>query len=82
MNFEERLEFNEGDVGLAGGVQIVEPAAAHIVTVDSIRRFGGSSAPTMPWPDEEDSMEDRRNRKPENGLGGGVSKTCFCSSSF
>ncbi|CAJ1361827.1 unnamed protein product, partial [Effrenium voratum] len=62
MNFEERLEFNEGDVGLAGGVQIVEPAAAHIVTVDSIRRFGGSSAPTMPWPDEEDSMEDRFDR--------------------
>lgn len=38
----------------------MEPAATNIVTVDSIRRFGGSSAVAMPWPEEDDSMEDRR----------------------
>ncbi|CAK9035703.1 Ankyrin-1 [Durusdinium trenchii] len=26
LGFEERIEFNEGDVGLAGGIQILEPA--------------------------------------------------------
>lgn len=62
MKFDERLEFNEGDVGLPGGVQIMEPAATNIVTVDSIRRFGGSSAVAMPWPEEDDSMEDRFDR--------------------
>lgn len=62
MKFEERLEFNEGDVGLPGGVQIMEPAATNIVTTDSIRRFGGSSAVAMPWPEEDDSMEDRFDR--------------------
>jgi len=62
MKFEDRLEFNEGDVGLPGGVQIMEPAATNIVTTDSIRRFGGSSAVAMPWPEEDDSMEDRFDR--------------------
>ncbi|CAE7841702.1 unnamed protein product [Symbiodinium microadriaticum] len=62
LKLNDRLEFNEGDVGLPGGVQIVEPASAHIVTEDSIRRFGGSSATTMPWPEEDDSMEDRFDR--------------------
>ena len=40
----------------------MEPAATNIVTVDSIRRFGGSSAVAMPWPEEDDSMEDRFDR--------------------
>jgi len=62
MKLEDRLEFNEGDVGLPGGVQIMEPAATNIVTTDSIRRFGGSSAVAMPWPEEDDSMEDRFDR--------------------
>jgi len=62
LKLNDRLEFNEGDVGLPGGVQIVEPASVNIVTVDSIRRFGGSSATHMPWPEEDDSMEDRFDR--------------------
>lgn len=28
-------EFNEGDVGLAGGIQVSEPANANLVTEDS-----------------------------------------------
>lgn len=64
LGFEERLEFNEGDVGLAGGIQVTEPANANLVTEDAIRRYGGSTAPTMPWPQEheEPTEEDRFDR--------------------
>ncbi|CAE7896453.1 cep120, partial [Symbiodinium sp. KB8] len=58
--FEERLEFNEGDVGLAGGIQVTEAANINPLTEDTIRRYGGSTAPTMPWPQEhtEDTQEE------------------------
>ncbi|CAE7448441.1 Tgm3 [Symbiodinium pilosum] len=57
LNLDERLEFNEGDVGLAGrGIKGFG--------VDSIRRFGGSTSTTMPWPEDERqySDEDRFER--------------------
>ncbi|CAE7455446.1 unnamed protein product [Symbiodinium natans] len=62
--FEERLEFNEGDVGLAGGIQVTEPANEHPTTVENIRRFGGSTSPAMPWPEEVhgDEAEDKLDR--------------------
>ncbi|CAE6962466.1 unnamed protein product [Symbiodinium natans] len=64
LNLDERLEFNEGDVGLAGGIQVMEPSWANPTTVDSIRRFGGSTSPSMPWPEDEKhySDEDRFER--------------------
>jgi len=52
LKFDHRLEFNEGDVGLPGGVQLVEPASANPTTFDMIRRFGGSTSPTIQWPAE------------------------------
>merc|ERR1712048_714905 len=64
MHFEERVEFNEGDVGLAGGVQIRESSSENPTTVDMIRRFGGSTAKEMPWPQEEqgDADDDKFER--------------------
>jgi len=64
LRFEERLEFNEGDVGLAGGIQVTEPANEHPTTVENIRRFGGSTSPSMPWPEEihGDEAEDKLDR--------------------
>jgi len=64
LNFEERMEFNEGDIGLAGGVQILEPANASVVTEDCIKRYGGSTAPSKPWPEDDTSAveEDRFER--------------------
>lgn len=53
QKFDERLEFGEGDIGLPGGLQVTEPSSANPTTVDTIRRFGGSTSPTMPWPEEE-----------------------------
>eukprot|EP00931_Biecheleriopsis_adriatica_P123584 TRINITY_DN9863_c1_g1_i1.p1 TRINITY_DN9863_c1_g1~~TRINITY_DN9863_c1_g1_i1.p1 ORF type:complete len:1235 (+),score=276.02 TRINITY_DN9863_c1_g1_i1:91-3705(+) len=54
LRFEEKLEFGEGDVGLPGGVQILEPSHLFPTNIDSIKRFGGSTSPGMPWPEEED----------------------------
>jgi len=58
QSFSQRLEFNAGDVGLAGGIQLREPASANPTTADTIRRYGGTTAVEMQWPaDEEDGGE-------------------------
>ncbi|CAE8629488.1 unnamed protein product [Polarella glacialis] len=58
LRLDERLEFNEGDVGLAGGVQVLEPANANPTNVDMIHRFGGSTSPAMQWPEEEGAKDE------------------------
>merc|ERR1712187_913189 len=58
LKLDQRLEFNEGDVGLAGGIQVNEPASAHPTTVDMIRRFGGSTSPSIQWPEEDGAGDD------------------------
>merc|ERR1719277_1148576 len=58
LNLEQRIEFNEGDVGLAGGIQVLEPANANPTTIDMIKRFGGSTSPSIQWPEEEGQGDD------------------------
>jgi hypothetical protein len=53
LRLDKRIEFNEGDVGLKGGIQLREPAGANPTTVDMIRRFGGSTNPENQWPEED-----------------------------
>jgi len=53
LKLDEPMEFNEGDIGLAGGIQVTEPSSENPTTVDMIKRFGGSTSPAMPWPEEE-----------------------------
>eukprot|EP00933_Yihiella_yeosuensis_P021162 TRINITY_DN1681_c2_g1_i2.p1 TRINITY_DN1681_c2_g1~~TRINITY_DN1681_c2_g1_i2.p1 ORF type:complete len:862 (+),score=212.22 TRINITY_DN1681_c2_g1_i2:241-2586(+) len=62
LALDQRIEFNEGDVGLAGGIQVLEPANANPTTVDAIRRFGGSTSPSQPWPEEEGEGEGDENK--------------------
>ncbi|CAE7808573.1 unnamed protein product [Symbiodinium sp. CCMP2456] len=50
---DEPLEFGEGDIGLPGGVQIMECASLHPQNKESIIRFGGSTESSMQWPKEE-----------------------------
>merc|ERR1719330_1236172 len=63
LKLDDRVEFGEGDLGLSGGIQILEAANANITTVDMIRRFGGSTSILAQWPeeaggnDEEDRLE-------------------------
>lgn len=61
MQFDECLEFNEGDVGLAGGTQVLESVHTSIVLVDRIRRFGGSTEPSLPWPEEVEKSNTRQD---------------------
>ncbi|CAE7749906.1 unnamed protein product [Symbiodinium pilosum] len=53
LRFDQLLEFDEGDVGLGGGIQIREPANLNPTSDDIILRFGGTSSPDMQWPEEE-----------------------------
>jgi hypothetical protein len=59
---DARIEFNEGDVGVAGGIQTQELASENPTAVDVIKRFGGSTAPTMPWPEEEKQGEEEADK--------------------
>jgi len=83
LRLDERCEFGEGDLGLAGGIQVWEPAALNITTVDMIRRFGGSTSTAAQWPeeagDDEDDQLDRIEKLVEKamkrmGSGGGKKK--------
>jgi uncharacterized membrane protein YgcG len=65
LRLQKRIEFNEGDIGVAGGLQIKEPAGANPTTVDMIRRFGGSTSQSIQWPEEDlgdDNGDDRFER--------------------
>merc|ERR1712110_772033 len=58
LALDERIEFNEGDIGVAGGIQVLEPASANPTTIDMIKRFGGSTSPSIQWPEEETGDDD------------------------
>lgn len=57
LRFDQLLEFDEGDVGLGGGIQIKEPANQNPTSDDIIQRFGGTSSPDMQWPEEENESD-------------------------
>mmetsp|Transcript_113666 Transcript_113666/g.362656 ORF Transcript_113666/g.362656 Transcript_113666/m.362656 type:complete len:147 (-) Transcript_113666:62-502(-) len=61
-------EFGEGDIGLPGAVQVLEPSSQHITTVDMIRRFGGSTSPSAQWPEEDLDAENDRFTQLEKRL--------------
>merc|ERR1719265_2841687 len=53
LRLGKRLEFNAGDIGLAGGIQVREAANVNPTTIDMIRRFGGSTSPEIQWPEDD-----------------------------
>merc|ERR1711970_279486 len=53
LRLNKRLEFNQGDIGVAGGIQMREAANINPTTVDMIRRFGGSTSPEIQWPEDD-----------------------------
>jgi uncharacterized membrane protein YgcG len=56
LDMDQPIEFGEGDVGVAGGIQVLEPAG-EAISRDTIRRFGGSTSPAALWPEEENTNE-------------------------
>merc|ERR1719343_1368984 len=65
LGLDHRIEFNEGDIGVAGGFQVMEPANAHPTTMDYIKRVGGTTSPLAQWPEEEGDVEDDKFGKLE-----------------
>ena len=61
LSLEKRVDFEEGDLGLAGGIKTFEAALEHPVSKEQIFRFGGQPDPALPWPekhhDEENGIE-------------------------
>eukprot|EP00438_Fugacium_kawagutii_P029292 Skav207991 [mRNA] locus=scaffold1203:65551:77375:+ [translate_table: standard] len=53
LKFQEKIEFNEGDIGLKGGIQILEAANLNPITSETIRRYGGSTSKDNPWPEDD-----------------------------
>merc|ERR1712187_592639 len=62
LHLEDPCEFGEGDIGLSGGMQGLEPASLNVTTVDMIRRFGGSTSPAAQWPEEDQAGDDEEDR--------------------
>lgn len=57
LKMDEKLEFSEGDIGIAGGLQVLEPASANPVTTDSIKRYGGSTSRECQWPETATDLD-------------------------
>mmetsp|Transcript_51870 Transcript_51870/g.82402 ORF Transcript_51870/g.82402 Transcript_51870/m.82402 type:complete len:310 (-) Transcript_51870:40-969(-) len=58
LRFDEKLEFNEGDVGISGGLRDYESARLHPIVEDSIIRFGGSCEQSLQWPEDPSTVEE------------------------
>merc|ERR1719498_2225836 len=63
LKLDSKCEFNAGDIGVTGGIQVQEAANLNPTTMDMIKRFGGSTSVEMQWPaevevgDESDKFE-------------------------
>merc|ERR1719253_361260 len=65
LGFENRIEFNEGDIGVSGGIQMLEAASANPTTSDTIKRVGGTTSALAQWPEEPGDAEDDKFGKLE-----------------
>lgn len=55
LGFDKFIEFNEGDVGLSGGIQVMENSSRYPTAQDRIIRVGGCISPCNPWPDANEN---------------------------
>merc|ERR1712159_472744 len=62
LKLETKVEFNAGDIGVNGGIQILEAANLNPTTADMIKRFGGSTSVEMQWPVEQEGQGDEADR--------------------
>jgi uncharacterized membrane protein YgcG len=64
LELDAKLEFNAGDIGLPGGIQVFEAANANPTNKCTVVRYGGSTSLMIPWPvtDDEDADQDKFDR--------------------
>eukprot|EP00747_Dinoflagellata_sp_TGD_P160833 gnl/TRDRNA2_/TRDRNA2_178024_c1_seq6.p1 gnl/TRDRNA2_/TRDRNA2_178024_c1~~gnl/TRDRNA2_/TRDRNA2_178024_c1_seq6.p1 ORF type:complete len:392 (-),score=95.32 gnl/TRDRNA2_/TRDRNA2_178024_c1_seq6:11-1186(-) len=58
LKLDKKIEFNPGDVGVSGGVQLREAASLNPTTEDQIRRFGGSTSLSVQFPEEDEGNDE------------------------
>jgi hypothetical protein len=66
FEFNKRVEFDVGDLGLPGCIQVVESVTAHrwsLEKLDRIFRYAGDTNPKLPWPEDESTSDDDPTRK-------------------
>jgi len=57
LGLNNKLDFNEGDVGMAGGLQTYEPSSLHPTAEDTILRYGGTCNQDEKWPEDSKDLE-------------------------
>lgn len=57
LKLHRPCEFNEGDRGPRGAIQVKEAASLNPTSVDSIRRYGGSTNLTAQFPVDDDDQD-------------------------
>lgn len=62
LKLDEPIEFDPGDLGLPGGIQIMEHQSLHTVKDEQIVRYGGSTSPDLPWPESKKAVDDQDDR--------------------
>merc|ERR1719321_1673171 len=62
LKLDSKCEFNAGDIGVTGGIQVLEAANLNPTTQDQIKRFGGSTSVEMQWPAEQEGQGDEDDR--------------------
>lgn len=67
LNFDERKEFDEGDLGLSGCILEEEDSTLNRISHEMIKRFGGSTSRDLPWPEAKTmkmavDLEDEESR--------------------
>merc|ERR1719171_2801578 len=65
LKLDQRVEFNQGDIGLAGAIQLNEPASLNPITTETIFRYGGTCSPEMRWPEDKSSVNKDRFERME-----------------
>jgi len=63
LKLDERVEFDEGDLGLAGCIQVLEDAKLHRQLTESISRYGGTSSSLEPWPEDKSDLRLENNEE-------------------
>jgi len=62
LKVTEKTEFNHGDTGVSGALQVMEPANLNPTTQEKIKRYGGTTSPEFKWPADEASADDGGDR--------------------
>lgn len=62
LQLDKPVEFDPGDLGPPGGIRVMEAQHLNTVLEEAIIRYGGSTSPDLPWPQDKVGAEDVDDR--------------------